>query len=77
MATTATAITTVASQPSTQRRRVTTKAPITAGFTASSIITTMIGTAMTPLTMAAHSSILIESMPEKSMPTPSSVATVR
>ena len=38
-----------------------------AGLTASSIITAMIGTEMTPFTIAAHSSMRIESMPEKSM----------
>ena len=52
IATTAAAITTVEIQPRTSRRRFTTNGPITSGFTASSIITTMIGTAAMPLITA-------------------------
>ena len=53
-----------------------TNGPMTAGFAASSIITPMIGTAITPFTIAAHTSMRIESAPEKSTATPSSVATL-
>jgi len=50
---------------------------ITAGLAASSIITAMIGTETTPFNMAAPISAFIESMPERSISTPSTVATVR
>jgi len=73
MAITDTAITATASQPRTFRRRLTTKAPIVAGFAASSIMTAMMGTEMTPFTIADQTSIFIESTPERSMPMPSTV----
>ena len=59
-------MTAVASQPRTRSRRVTVKRPITA-FAASSIITTMIGTAITPLTTALQNSALIGSIGVKSI----------
>lgn len=77
IAMTAAAITAVANQPRIQRRRFTTKGPMTAGRDARSIITTMIGTEITPFTIAAHRSIFIESTPVRSMAIPSTVAALR
>src|SRR4029079_12250446 len=74
IATTAAAIVPVASQPSAFNARVTVNAPMTLGSSASSIITTMIGTAMTPLITAAQNSARIGSIGEKSSATPPSVA---
>ena len=37
----------------------------------------MIGTAMTPFTIAAHTSAFMESTPDRTISTPSTVATVR
>ena len=54
-----------------------TKGPITSGFPASSIMIVMIGTAMTPFTIAAHTSAFMESIPDRTISTPSTVATVR
>ena len=59
IATTAAAIVHVASQPSAFSRRVTVNGPITWGSSASSIITIMIGTAITPLITALQNSALI------------------
>src|SRR5437899_5622068 len=56
----------VASQPSAFSRRVTVKAPITRWSLASSIITIMIGTAITPLITALQNSALMGSTGVKS-----------
>src|SRR5207248_8865647 len=64
----------VASQPSALSRPVTAKLPITFASSASSIMTTMIGTAMMPLITADQNSALIGSIGEKSSATPPSVA---
>ena len=53
------------------------KGPITSGFPASSIMIVMIGTAMTPFTIAAQTSAFMESIPDRTISTPSTVATVR
>ena len=74
MTPTATNITTVANHPSTCSRRFMTKGPMRSGRTAISIITTMMGTAMTPLMTALQISALIGSMLLKSSATPPSVA---
>ena len=60
--------------PAPSSGRVTVNAPMTFGSSASSIITTMIGTAITPLITAAQNSALIGSIGEKSSATPPSVA---
>jgi len=49
IATTVAVITAVASHPAARKRRPITLTPITRGLAASSIITAMIGTAITPL----------------------------
>ena len=54
-----------------------TKGPITSGFPESSIMIVMIGTAMTPFTIAAQTSAFMESIPDRTISTPSTVATVR
>ena len=64
----------VASHPSAFSRRLTVNRPITRGSSASSIMTTMIGTAMTPLMTAHQNNALIGSTGEKSSATPPSVA---
>ena len=74
IATTAAAMVHVASQPSAFSRRVTVNGPITCGSSASSIITIMIGTAITPLITALQNSALIGSIGVKSSTTPPSVA---
>ena len=74
IATTAAAIVHVASQPSILRRRVTTNDPMTTGSSAISIITIMIGTAITPLMTALQNNALIGSIGVKSSATPATVA---
>src|SRR5579859_3101134 len=72
--TTAIAIATVASQPRNFSRRLITNGPMTSSRVAISIITTMIGTAMTPLITALQNKALIGSIGVKSSSTPPSVA---
>src|SRR6185295_16034402 len=74
MAPTAKAMTIVASHPRKRSRRVTTRGPMTSRRCASSIITTMIGTAITPFITAAQNNSLMGSTPLKSSTTPTGAA---
>src|SRR5262249_36640548 len=73
--TTATAITTVDSQPSPHSNRGKVNWPITSRRIVISIIIAMTGTATTPLITADQNSALIGSMSTKLIPTPTSVPT--
>ncbi len=67
---TATAMTAVATQPSTFRRVPIANSPITFGFTAMSIITAIMGAEMTPFNTAAQYNALMGSMWLNPKPTP-------
>src|SRR5882757_8857341 len=71
--TTATAITAVDSQPTTCKGRGNVNWPMTFGCIVMIIMTTISGTATTPLITAVQNSALIGSMPTKLMLTPTSV----
>src|SRR6266853_1800687 len=77
IATTASAITPVASQPRFLKRRLTVKRPMISGRTAISIITAMIGTEITPLITALQMSALTGSISVKLSATPIVVAAMR
>ena len=72
---TATAMVRVHSQPNVQSGQGRVKRPITLGCMAMIIITTINGTATTPLSTADQNNALIGSIPTKLMPMPTSVAT--
>ena len=67
----------VDSHPITRRLGRDVKRPITSGLAESSIITTMMGTAITPFTTAAQKSALMGSTGVNPRPTPTSVAPER
>src|SRR3954462_11862151 len=74
IATAATAIIAVVSQPKRRWMRLATNLPIWAGRAATIIIATRIGTTATPLTTALQTSALIGSSGERSTAMPSTIA---
>lgn len=68
-------MTAVLSQPSSLSRSDGVSCPITSGRDASSIMTAMIGTEITPLITALHNNALMGSIGKKFRATPASVDT--